>query len=719
MIKKLKPFILFLVQFMFLQGVNCQNPVNIPDYLSQRFTRYIKSVPREEIFIHSDRKEYLSGEDIWFNVYLIDRQTFKPSSNSKIAYFELLNSENRPVIQKRILLEGGFGPGQIVLPDTLSTGSYTIRAYTNWMKNFLPVNCFTQDIKIYNAFSIKTVKRKTHSEDITKEKVGLDVSDGLTLSVNNLEKDVLEIFVKTDEKFRSENSSLCYLFIQTHGNIDYVRAESLRDENTKIVIGKSLLTEGINQITVFNSKGKPICERLIYTPGKEKPVITLHSLDSLGMRDKETLDFTIGNGSSAELNSRNLSISVSPVTNDHSGEDINDYLVFGTEFGSSPWKAIKDNKVDEIPVAVMDSLLQTVHSNWINWNSILTDELPVFKYQFEKENHYLFGKLLNNNPKPEDSDKFLILSIPGKVAVFQYARTDNTGNFSFKVPISMEQKEFIIQPDGVTVNLTINIESPFSDQFVKAGTSAELTIPPYISTWSVNHQVRKIYGISSTGTTLASAESKPMFKRFYGKPTNELVMKDYITLPVMQEVFFELLAGVSLKTKKTGYEITINDPSINKPYEYPPSLFVDGVLVKDASVIAAIDPEIVEKIDVVRDKYFVGDYLFYGIINVITKAGDFSNATLPDHALRLAYRVVDPISSFVSPDYSSSDTRAKRVPDFRTTLYWNPSVKQDKEGKARIEFWTSDFSSDYEINVQGITSDGKPFSIKKTIKVKR
>src|SRR5665647_822904 len=228
MIKKVKPFILFLVQFLFLQGVNCQNPVNVTDYLSQRFTRYIKSVPREEIFIHSDRKEYLSGEDIWFKIYLIDRQTFKPSSNSKIAYLELLNSENRPVIQKRILLNEGFGPGHIILPDTLSTGSYTIRAYTSWMKNFLPVNCFMQDIKIYNSFSTKTVKRKTHSEDIIKDANGLNASDGLTLSVNNLEKDVLEIFVKTDEKFRSENSSQCYLFIQTHGNIDYVRAESLR-----------------------------------------------------------------------------------------------------------------------------------------------------------------------------------------------------------------------------------------------------------------------------------------------------------------------------------------------------------------------------------------------------------------------------------------------------------------------------------------------------------
>ncbi len=719
MIKKLKPLFLFLFQFLVLQVVNGQSPANIPDYLSQRFNRYIKSVPREEIFIHSDRKEYISGEDIWFNIYLIDRQTFKPSLNSKIAYFELLNSENRPVIQKRILLEGGFGPGQIVLPDTLSTGSYTIRAYTSWMRNFLPGNCFMQDIKIYNSFSTKTVKKKIHSEDIVKGADRLYASDGLTINVDNHKQDILEIFVKTDEKFRSENSNLCYLFIQTHGNIDYVKAESIRDENSTIVIGKNLLQEGINQITVFNSKGQPICERLIYTPGKEKPVISLHSVDSLGMRDKVTLDFNIGKGNSGELNSRNLSVSVTPVTTDHSFMDINDYLVFGTEFGSAPLRAIKDNKVDKIPAVMMDSLLQTIHSNWINWNSILSDELPVFKYQFEKEDHYLLGKLINNNPKTKDSDKFVILSIPGKVAVFQYARTDNSGNFSFKVPINMEQKDLIIQPDGDATNLTLNIESPFSDKFIKPGTSTEFSIPPYISTWSVNNQVRKIYGISSTGPILASTETKPEFRRFYGKPTNELVMKDYIALPVMQEVFFELLAGVSLKSKKTGYEITMNDPSINRPYEYPPSLFVDGVLVKDASVIAGIDPELVEKIDVLRDKYFVGDYLFYGIINVITKAGDFSNVTLPEHALRLAYKVVDPVYSFISPDYSSSDNKAKRVPDFRTTLYWNPAIKQNKEGRTSVEFWTSDFSSDYEINVQGITSDGTPFSLKKTIKVKR
>jgi hypothetical protein len=228
----------------------------------------------------------------------------------------------------------------------------------------------------------------------------------------------------------------------------------------------------------------------------------------------------------------------------------------------------------------------------------------------------------------------------------------------------------------------------------------------------------KIYGTSSIGEPIKPDISRPKAKRFYGKPDQELNMKDYITLPVMQEVFFELIVGVSLKNKKTGYEITISDPENTKVYEKPPALFVDGVKVKDASVIGGLDPEIVEKIDVIRERYFVGDYFFYGIVNVITKAGDFSNVTLPDYAIRLSYKVIDPVNSFISPDYSSTAMKKNRIPDFRNTLYWNPSVKPNQDGKARVEFWSSDNKTDYMINIQGVTEDGRLFSFQKNIKVK-
>jgi hypothetical protein len=228
----------------------------------------------------------------------------------------------------------------------------------------------------------------------------------------------------------------------------------------------------------------------------------------------------------------------------------------------------------------------------------------------------------------------------------------------------------------------------------------------------------KIYGSSSIGEPVTPVIPQLKPKRFYGKPDIELIMADYIKLPVMQEVFFELLPGVSLKNKKSVYEISIADPVDNKIFEEAPGLLIDGVIINDPSKIADLDPEIVEKIDVVKEKYFVGDYLFCGIVNVITKSGDYSYVTLPDYAIRMPYKVIDPVWSFVSPDYSSAEMKNSRNPDFRNTLYWNPSIKPDKDGKARIEFWSSDISSIYKINIQGITSEGKTISLNKIIKVK-
>jgi hypothetical protein len=725
MSKILKPAMLILLNFMFMHAVYCQKQENLTDFLIDKFSVYTKSVPREEIYIHTDREGYISGEDLWFNIFLIDRQSFKPASHSKIAYFELLNPDNRPIVQKRIWLNEGFGPGQIILPDTLSTGKYTIRAYTSWMKNFLPSNCFTKDIQIFNSFSNRVFRRKSDSGKTIQSNerpagYSLSLTTGLSLKTNNLKPDLLEISVITDEKYRSENNYKFYLFIQTHGNIDRASSETTTGEITRISVLKNQLTSGINQITIFNAKGQPVVDKLIYTPGKEVPAVSVNTADSSTLRSKVFLDLEFEKASTPSF-SHGLSVSVTPKVNPVGFPDISDYLLFGTEYGSTKG-TIPVHGLSDLNPEVADSLLKTLRSNWIDWNTILSKELPVFKFQAETDDYYLTGKLLSSDKKTVEPDQFVVMSTPSKTAVFQYARTDKEGNFRFNIPINETVNDLIIQPDVMTNDKYLSIESPFSVQYLKSGLSTDTTtdeVPGYISNFSVNHQVNKIYGTSYVGEPTPQYFPKALIKRFYGKPDQELIMKDYITLPVMQEVFFELLSGVLLKSKKSGYEITVADPENNKPYEVPPSLFIDGVMVKDPSVVAGLDPELVEKIDVVRTRYFVGDYQFHGIINLITKAGDFSNAPLPEQAMRLHYRVIDPVSAFSSPDYSSTDTNGRRIPDFRNTIYWNPSIKPDREGKARINFWTSDLVSDYEVIIQGISTDGKPFTLKKTIRVKK
>ncbi|TAL60331.1 MAG: hypothetical protein EPN88_16135 [Bacteroidetes bacterium] len=725
MMIKVKPAILLLIYFLFLQSAYGQVQENMTDYLKQRFLTYSGAVHREEIFIHSDREEYIAGEDMWFNLYLIDRQSNKPSVADKIAYFELLNPENQPVIQKRILIDKGFGAGQILLPDSLSSGTYTIRAYTNWMKNFLPYNCFIKDIKIFNVLSKKAFREKIYSENkIVKGKitdnVPVGLNAGLTLGVNNFKPDTLEIIVNTDNNYRSGNRNILYLFIHTHGLINYLSTERVLTDITRIDIPKNELVPGINHITVFDSKGLPLCERFIYTPDKNKQSLIVNSSDSYKTREKVTLDLAFGKILDPPLDATNFSISVSPVTNKSEKMELSDYMVFGSEFGLMPQHVINGRNINELPPDELDCLLLTAKSNWIEWDKILSDNLPVLKYQVENRDHYLTGKVMTVDLKAPDTEEYLLLSSPGKAAVFQYATTDRQGIFSFRIHIDESVNDLIIQPDDVTKKLRINIESSFSDKYLQSQVSPDSAykpVPSYISKWSVNYQVNKIYEYSFVANRVISKIQPIKPKRFYGKPDIELVMTDYIQLPVMQEVFFELLPGVSLKSRKSAYELSIADPVTKTSYGVPPGMLIDGVFISDPTIIGNLDPEIVERIDVVKEKYLVGNYGFYGIVNIITRTGDYSSVTLPDYAIRMPYRVLDPVWSFASPDYSAAGSGESHIPDFRNTLYWNPSVKPDVNGKARVEFWTSDILADYEIIIQGITPDGKMISSKKIIRV--
>jgi hypothetical protein len=680
-------------------------------------------MPREEIFIHTDRSEYISGEVLWFNIYLIDRQMNEPSSNSKIAYFELLNTENKPVLQKRIRLEKGFGPGDVILPDTLSSGKYILRAYTNWMKNFLPVNCFMKELNIYNPLSNKDIKgRPDQGNKISRSpaiNTALTSRPGFSFRVNNMVPDTLKILIDTDNSFRLAASSFCHLIIETHGIINLITTVKLNSEESGIDLPKGVLTPGINHITFFDSGGKLLGERFIYTPPKQAEILTLDAQLNAKVRTRIPLEIEIGKGLVSTLEGTNLSISVSPLTDSIIVSELDEYMVFGTEFGTLP-DNIRNSRLSDLAPEILDNFLLSVRSNWIDWEIILSGNYPSLKYEREEEDHFLYGTLINKNSEKNDSGKCVFLSVPGKKAIFQYARTDKKGSFNFRIPINEGSGKIIIQPEDVNNNNTVRIESAFSEVYMSAEKQSDTiscSNPDYISEWGVNYQVSKIYELPTAGDLISPIVAPRETKRFYGKPDVELVLADYIKLPVMEEVFFELTTGILLKSKKSVYTMSISDPADNSVFKKPPVLFIDGVVINDPATIAEFDPELVEKIEAVKELYVIGDFYFFGLVNVITRAGDYSGVTLPDYAIRLNYRVIDPPKSFISPDYSTDEMKQSRIPDLRNTLYWNPAVKPDNDGKVRIDFWASDYRGMYEINVQGVTADGKLVSFSKKIKV--
>ncbi len=77
----------------------------------------------------------------------------------------------------------------------------------------------------------------------------------------------LKLSIFADDRFININGILCYLFIQTHGNINYTGSVRISGDTTVVYVPRRNLTPGINQITVFNSTGRPVFEKLyLYSP---------------------------------------------------------------------------------------------------------------------------------------------------------------------------------------------------------------------------------------------------------------------------------------------------------------------------------------------------------------------------------------------------------------------------------------------------------------------
>ncbi len=144
-------YIIFTVLgfYFLLQDVHGQSDVavsRISESFQQNQSRYVQ----EKLYVHTDKESYISREMIWFRIYEWNALSGRPLTLSQIAYVEVLDKNNLPVIQEKISLKPGETFGSFIIPVGLPSGTYQFRAYTSWMKNFAPEYYFMKPIRIIN-----------------------------------------------------------------------------------------------------------------------------------------------------------------------------------------------------------------------------------------------------------------------------------------------------------------------------------------------------------------------------------------------------------------------------------------------------------------------------------------------------------------------------------------------------------------------------------------
>ncbi|MBN8575920.1 MAG: hypothetical protein J0L66_03220 [Cytophagales bacterium] len=122
--------------------------------LTERFVQYQEAALQEKLFVHTSKNDFLVGETIYFSIYSVDGMLHQPLTLSRVAFLELIDSGNKPIVQTKVALQDAFGNGSLAIPDTLRTGYYRLVAYTSWMRNFDVEYYFKKQITVVNPQNI-------------------------------------------------------------------------------------------------------------------------------------------------------------------------------------------------------------------------------------------------------------------------------------------------------------------------------------------------------------------------------------------------------------------------------------------------------------------------------------------------------------------------------------------------------------------------------------
>lgn len=104
---------------------------------------------RERIFIHNDKPQYVLNDTVWMKGYIMAGGLNIVNDSSHIAYIELVDANGELVKRVSTLCNLGLFYSNITLTDALfGQGVYTLRAYTNRMRNFGDSLFFEQTLTI-------------------------------------------------------------------------------------------------------------------------------------------------------------------------------------------------------------------------------------------------------------------------------------------------------------------------------------------------------------------------------------------------------------------------------------------------------------------------------------------------------------------------------------------------------------------------------------------
>ena len=245
-------FLLFLsTQLMLAQNQN------VDANLMSSYKDYTE-MDRELVYLHLNKSMYIKGESIGIKAYVLDKYSKKLASQASNLYCTISDESGKIIESKLLMVNEGVALGDFELGDTYTSGQYTIKAYTNWMRNFKEQNLYVETIRIIDPSSEKQISTASKSQNVdaqflpegghllydTENILGIVIKSEKGLGIANVEGEIVDQnnTVVTNFKLNQFGIGKC-LLTPISGN-NYTAKFKYKDSEQRIEIG-NIKSKGI------------------------------------------------------------------------------------------------------------------------------------------------------------------------------------------------------------------------------------------------------------------------------------------------------------------------------------------------------------------------------------------------------------------------------------------------------------------------------------------
>ena len=570
---------------------------------------------------------------------------------------------------------------------------------------------------IFNAQPGKNYIAKVKFKDGSSKDLKLPLAQkaGYAIAVTNT--DTAKVTVKIMASESLINGSELKVVAQQGGNVFYVSKAKMDKQVLVANIPKKNLPIGVVQFTLFSTTNQPIAERLIFVNHKVDLIdLNLNtSAVSTTRKGKSSFSFDATNQNKPVLSV--YSVAVTNATKVAPDEDNESNILTSLLLTSDLTGYIeKPNHYflndDVKTVKELDNLMLTHGWSRFLWRNVAAGTGPAITYK--PENSLSISGTVTKGGKPVPGGKVMIMASKGTFFILDTV-TNADGRFVFDNLDFPDSTKFVVQARTKSERkfVDINLDVVPNQIVTKNKNTGDVEV-------NVNNSLMKYIKESDNyfnemtrlgllERTIKLEEVTITEKRNPAKNSanlNGAGRADYIM--TADDLSTCITLSQCLQGRLPGVIFQGGIPYLMRSQNTPMSIVLDGMRV-EADFLDNIVPSDVESIELLKS---IGNTAIYGsqgsggLIVITTKRGGGTanyNRYAPG-VVTLSPKGFSVSREFYSPKYDAG-TNSNRA-DLRTTIYWNPQIVAENDGKGKFEFYNADEPGQYRMVMEGIDAFG-------------